>query len=366
VPFQYCSEEARARAAPLQTERTAIPEHPVTEPRTLIGFAITEHCNLRCPHCIRDDVTTIRSLESGLIASVLDQARALFGQVAASFTGGEPLLHDEFERIIADCAERDVPYRFVSNGWHLKRILPLLRRYRPTSIRLSLSGATESTHDGDRGRDSFRRVLMGVALLTAEAIPCYLSMVVDRRNRHELRAAADLAEALGCLGIGFILPQPTPGSAERDSDLDPDEWWAVTREIHALTAHGGRRTAITIDYGHPFDGAERPCDTFAQRRLYVDTRGRLCTCCQLSNYGTNETEVVADLHQTSLVEALTAYRDRLAGLQHAQRRSTGTARVTDPFPCLRCCAASGKLTWLQDYPQSPWHAAAARRTTSAA
>jgi len=332
----------------------------------LIGFAITEHCNLRCPHCIRDDVTTVRSLEPALIASVLDQVRPLFGQVMASFTGGEPLLHEEFARIVADCDARGVTYRFVSNAWHLKRILPLLRAHRPTSIRLSLSGASETTHDADRGRDSFRRVLLGVALLTAEAIPCHLSMVVDRRNRHELRAAADLAESLGCLGLGFILPQPTPGAAERDSDLGPDEWWAVTREVQALGAEPERRTTITLDYGHPFAGAERACDTFAHRRLYVDARGRLCTCCQLSCYGTNEAEVVADLHDTALADALRTYRDRLHALEHEQRRPLSGGSVTDPFPCLRCCRASGKLAWLHGYSHSPWHGAVTRSVTSAA
>lgn len=332
----------------------------------LLGFAITEHCNLRCPHCIRDDVTTVRSLEPALIASVLDQARPLFGRVMASFTGGEPLLHEEFDRIVADCDDRGVPYRFVSNGWHLKRVLPLLRTHRPASIRLSLSGASEATHDGDRGRDSFRRVLLGVALLTAEEIPCYLSLVVDRRNRHELRLAADLAESLGCLGIGFILPQPTPGAAERDSDLGPEEWWTVTREIRALGAEPGRRTTITLDYGYPFDGPEQACDTFARRRLYVDTRGRLCTCCQLSCYGTNETEVVADLHATALADAVVTYHARLAALERDQQPSSDSTCVTDPFPCLRCCRASGKLAWLSEHSRSPWHRAAPGFVTSAA
>jgi MoaA/NifB/PqqE/SkfB family radical SAM enzyme len=331
----------------------------------LIGFAITEHCNLRCPHCIRDDVTTVRSLEPELIGSILDQARPIFGPVAASFTGGEPLLHDDFERIVVDCSSRSVPYRFVSNAWHVKRIVPLLRQYPPASVRLSLSGASEATHDADRGRDSYRRVLLGVAMLTAEKIPCYLSMVIDRRNRRELRTAADLAESLGCLGIGFILPQPTPGSAERDSDLGPDEYWAVTREIQALRGEGGRRTEITIDYGYPFDGAEHPCDTFSGRRLYVDTRGRLCTCCQLSNYGTTETEVVADLHDATLADGYEMYRTRLGALRQAQRPTASRHDITGPFPCLRCCRASGKLSWLRDYSQSPWHLAAARSVTPA-
>jgi MoaA/NifB/PqqE/SkfB family radical SAM enzyme len=332
----------------------------------LVGFAVTEHCNLRCPHCIRDDVTTVRSLEPELIASVLDQAAALFGTVAASFTGGEPLLHPEFNHIVAACADRRVPYRFVSNAWHLKRVIPLLRRHPPHSVRLSLSGGSERTHDADRGRGSFRRVLLGAALLTNERIPAYLSMVIDRRNRHELTAAADLAEQLGCLGIGFILPQPTPGSAARDSDLPAEDWLPTTRAVRALAAEPGRRTEVSLDYGHPFEGAEAPCETFARRRIYVDTKGRLCTCCQLSGFGFNETDVVADLHDVPLAVAYERYADRLAALERAQRPQPDDPRMTDPFPCLRCAAASDKLEWLALHPGSHWHQAARRTITSAA
>src|SRR5690348_17672857 len=157
-----------------------------------LGLALTEHCNLRCPHCIRDDVTTVRSLDAALIESVLDQALELYGEgggsVTASFTGGEPLLHPEFHRIVAACAVRGVPYRFVSNGWHVKRLMPLFDRYPPEAVRLSLSGATQAVHDAERGRDSFRRVLVAVALFTSRRIPASLSIVIDRRDRHQLRA----------------------------------------------------------------------------------------------------------------------------------------------------------------------------------
>src|SRR3954470_2274448 len=103
-----------------------------------LGFALTQHCNLRCPHCIRDDVTTVQSLSYELVASVLHQARALYGPVPVSFTGGEPLLHPRFGDLIALLAAESHPYRFVSNGWHLARALPHLDRYRPTAVRLSL------------------------------------------------------------------------------------------------------------------------------------------------------------------------------------------------------------------------------------
>lgn len=328
----------------------------------VLGFAVTEHCNLRCPHCIRDDVTTVRSLEPWLIEKVTDEALSLFGSTIASLTGGEPLLHERFGRITETFAERDVPYRFVTNGWHLRRAMPLLDRHPPMSVRLSLSGASEEVHDAERGRGSFERVLLSVALLTSRRIPTYLSIIVDRRTRHQIGEAADLAEALGCNGVSYILPQPTPGSAERDSDLRPEDWLPVRREVERLAAEPGRRSRISLDYGAPFEGPERPCDTFALRRIYVDTRGRLCTCCQLSNYGFNESEAVADLHDTGLAEALDLYLKRVALLRRAQRPEPGEGHLTDPFPCLRCCGATGKLDWLASYPESAWRSAAEDRS----
>jgi MoaA/NifB/PqqE/SkfB family radical SAM enzyme len=301
----------------------------------------------------------------------LDQATELFESLAVSLTGGEPLLHESFEGVVDSITGRGIPYRFVTNGWFLSRVVPLLRYHKPESVRLSLSGASEETHDRERGRGSFRRVLTGVALLTNDQVPCYLSMVVDRRVIHELSAAVELAESLGCLGMSFILPQPTPGSASRDSDLGPSDWRAVTRKVRHLAGSGSDATEIKLDYGYPFDGDEMPCETLKRERVYVDARGRLCECCQLSAYGCNETEVVADLNQVQLAHAMEMYDVRMIALSEERKPDPASPRVTDAFPCLRCAAARGKLKWLCDYPLSPWfevsrhgHSAKPRRQSS--
>lgn len=323
----------------------------------LLGFAITEHCNLRCPHCIRDDVTTVRNLDHDLIVRTVDQARVLWGEVTVSMTGGEPTIHPEWDRIIASLHARGVGYRFVSNGWHMRRLMPGLDRHPPLAVRLSLSGADEAVHDAERGRGSFRRVLLAVALLTSRRIPTSLGLVVDRRDRHQLRQAADLAEALGCVSLHFALAQPVPGSAARDSDLAPREWYGARDEILAL-AREGRRTAVLLDYGAPFDGPEPACDTFEHRRVYVDARGRLSLCCQLSEYGENEADVVADLGRTGLLEAWPRYAARLEELRDASRALAARGGEHDRFPCIRCARALGKMEWVRQYPGSPWHAAA--------
>jgi MoaA/NifB/PqqE/SkfB family radical SAM enzyme len=325
----------------------------------LLGLAITEHCNLRCPHCIRDDVTTVRNLDAGLILRTVDQARLLWDEVAASITGGEPTLHPEWERIIAGLHERGVSYRFVTNGWHMKRLMPVLDRYPPARVRVSLSGADEAVHDGERGRGSFRRVLLAVALLTSRQIPTSLGFVVDRRDRHQLREAADLAEALGCNSIDFALAQPVPGSAARDSDLAPRDWYAARDEIHALAAEN-RRTHVGLDYGAPSDGPEATCATFAEERIYVDAHGRLSLCCQLSEYGSNEADIVADLNTSSLLDVWPRYQEALQA-QLAASRPRGDDPF-DAFPCIRCARALGKMSWIAGYPASPWAGAATPHT----
>lgn len=320
-----------------------------------LGFALTEHCNLRCPHCIRDDVTTVRNLSADLLFRTVDAARALVGDVTVSMTGGEPTLHPDWDRIVAGLAERGVPYRFVTNGWHMRRLMPGLTRHPPESVRVSLSGATEAVHDGDRGRGSFRRVLLAVALLTSRRVPTALSMVVDRRDRHQLRTAADLAEGLGCTRVHFILPQPVPGSVERDSDIPPAEWPGIRDELRAIAAEPHRRTHVQLDYGFPFEGPEAPCESFEGKRAYVDARGRLSLCCQLSEYGNNDRDVVADLTVTPFEEVWPRY---LAGLAALRRESRPRGEALDEFPCMRCARSLGKTAWLRDFPEGPWVEAA--------
>jgi MoaA/NifB/PqqE/SkfB family radical SAM enzyme len=325
----------------------------------LLGFALTQHCNLRCPHCIRDDVLTVRSLEPSLVIKACDDALELFGNVTASFTGGEPTLHPGWDQIVAALAERGIAYRLVTNGWHMRRMMPSFDRWPPAYVRLSLSGATQETHDADRGRDSFRRVLLAVALLTSRQIPTALSIVIDRRVRHEVREAADLAESLGCLRLHYILPQPVPGSVERDSDLSPAEWRVVRAEIDEIARDPQRRTAIQLDYGAPaVEGeAELVCDTMSLKRLYVDANGCVSLCCQLSEYGFSDSDVVADLHEVSLRDAWATYLDAMARLR-AKAAPANFSGELATFPCLRCAHALGKLNWLAESAPSPWQAMA--------
>lgn len=325
--------------------------------RVNLGFALTQHCNLRCPHCIRDDVTTFAELDVDLVLRVLDEARERVDEVFAGFTGGEPMLHQQWPRLIEELGRREIPYTMVSNGWHMRRFIPLLDRHAPYHVRLSLSGADEAVHDADRGRDSFRRVLLATALLTSRRVPVSYSIIVDRRTRQQLAEALRLSEQMGVIELHYILPQPVPASAERNTDLPPEEWWTVRRELDALSRAGAGLTRVRVDYGAPFIGAPFECDSMKLSRMYVDVHGRMSTCCQLSEYGGNETDVVADLNVMSFGEACDEQVRRIAELKQISA-PRGPDDALAAFPCMRCARATGKLSWLGNFPQSAWSAAA--------
>lgn len=324
------------------------------QPLTL-AFELSNLCNLHCTHCIRGShQSKVEHLDLALFRSILDQAATRFGPLAVVFTGGEPLASDLFTPAVEELLARGIPYRFVTNGWLIPRHLPTLLRHRPTFVRISLSGATEATHDRQRGKGSFRRALLAAATLLSRGIRADMSMVVTRDSRTELAEAVALANALGTAEFHFILPQPTPESALDGSDLAPAEWDIVADEVRALAA--ASPATIGLDYGTAQTQPGPACDTMAQRHLYVDARGRAPFCCQLSRYGSGSETVLGDLATESLTAIFARGTAAYASFNAETERlhQIGKRDSLDAYPCLSCARRHGQTGFLADFPDHPW------------
>lgn len=324
-----------------------------------IGFELSNLCNLHCDHCIRGSVqSTIDHLDLDLFRSVIDQARTLVPDIGVVFTGGEPLAAPFFPEAVNALAARDTPYRFVTNGWLVPRHIALLTEHRPAFVRISLSGGTEHTHDASRGRGSFRRALLGAAVLMTRGIRAELSMVVTRSSRGELSDAVAVAAELGVPELHFILPQPTPESVEHDLDLSPREWDEATEQVRRLA----RASPVTIglDYGTRIPAPRERCRTMAVRQIYVDARGRVPFCCQLARYGTGDEPVVGDLRVEPLADviarAFSSYEEFHVIMR--ARAARGATDDVDEFPCLSCARHHGQTGFLAAHPSHPWAALA--------
>ena len=326
-----------------------------------LAFELSNLCNLHCTHCIRGShQEQVDHLDLRLFRRILDEAGEQFGQLSVVFTGGEPLASDLFPAAVEELGARGIPYRFVTNGWLVPRHLPLLQRYPPAYVRISLSGASEETHDRQRGRGSFRRALLAAATLLSRGLRAEMSMVVTRDSRRELAAAVSLANALGTHEFHFILPQPTPESALDESDLAPWEWDLVADEVRALAAQSA--AVIGLDYGTSLPQPRPACDTMAQRHVYVDARGRVPFCCQLSRYGSGSEMIVGDLTAESLATVFArgteSYREHAR--ESERLHQMGKQDALDDYPCLSCARRHGQTSFLADFPDHPWARLAAQ------
>ena len=328
-------------------------EPPIRRPLD-VGFELTNLCNLHCTHCIRgSQQERLDHLDLALFQRVLDQASRLFSPLAVVFTGGEPLASPLFPAAVEELRARGIAWRFVTNGWHIPRHLPLLLRHRPQFVRISLSGGSARTHDAQRGKGSFRRALLAAAVLMSRGVRTEMSMLVTRDSRGELRDVLQLATDIGIAGLHFILPQPTPETALEGNDLAPAEWDAAADEIRALSP--GSAMPVVLDYGTD-ETPRRTCRTMAARQLYIDARGQVPFCCQLSRYGSGPDPIIGDLTTESLetvfMRAEAAYAS--FGAETTRLHQIGRTDALDAYPCLSCARRHGKTGFLADFPEHPW------------
>lgn len=318
----------------------------------IIGFHLTDRCQLDCQHCLRDPAQAPKDLPLPLLRKVLAEAKAVYRTAQIALTGGEPTLHPELEGILDALVESELHFHLVTNGKRFTRLLELLRedprrRALLTAVNFSLDGADEATHDTIRGQGSFREVMLGATLCTAHAIPFTLQMVVNAKNAHQIEAMGLLASHLGAARVSFSMLQATGTHHDAALYLSARDWRSVQDRIERLGA------TIKLPVNMP-EGFYQPqpfhvCEPFASRELHVDVEGRLNLCCQHSGIPGDgrRDDIAGDLRELSLVEA----HGRLLSIIHqAQadklaRLAEGPLGAWEHFPCNDCMKRFGKPYW---------------------
>lgn len=316
------------------------------QPWTL-GIELTGHCDLRCKHCLRSDLATVVELPVDFVGSLLDQALVL-GRPHIALTGGEVTLHSRFFDILRAIDERGLTFHFVTNGNRYPAVreglLPFLGRSL-TGFTVSLDGATQATHDRVRGKGSFHRATMAIALAVRDGFSIVVQMAVNPGNRHELEAMAELCRDLGVSLLVYAHTQPTERASRNQLAMLPEEHGALDREVAALGARVG--LPVTLSSGHYDPNPLAHCQTLRHESFNVDCHGRLTFCCQLSGVAgaPKDADVIADLNERSFVEAIEAQLEAGRALLSSKLRHLA-AEPDDPYRgyhCHYCLGYFGKL-----------------------
>ena len=199
-----------------------IQEKPLQE----LLIETTTACNLSCRHCGSACVGEGIEVDADAVCSVLDELASGFPKMGKRlprivFSGGEPTLHPELERMLSHAKERGFITGVVTNGTTIDAgragMLARLADY----VSISIDG-TEETHAILRGDDKpYRLSMAGIRnLMEAGRKPSILTVV----GKFNIDSLPEMKQTFEELGIGtWRLSAVDPfGRALDNPDILPD------------------------------------------------------------------------------------------------------------------------------------------------
>lgn len=298
-----------------------------------VDIELTERCNNACRHCYinlpSQDVEAQRSELSTEEVERFLRETAAAGALAVSFTGGEPLLRQDFERLYLTARRLGLQVMIATNAVLITEGLADLFAHVPPllPIRITVYGMSEESYEAVSSvKGSYGRFLEGVAHLEERGVPIELVGTALHQVSEEVTDldawAADIVDAEGPPGlITFLYLR-----AHRDSCAKNDVIRGLRREPEEAIAF------LSTHRPHYINGLREMCqrimapagdvlfDCGAGHSVSLGASGFLHPCLSL-----HSPETSYDWRHGSLQEALEDFFVRLR-----------TRTATDPEYLLRC------------------------------
>jgi MoaA/NifB/PqqE/SkfB family radical SAM enzyme len=148
----------------------------------MIIINLTKKCNLRCKTCLREEYGSEKDLSFTIFKKLLNELKQMsFSEI--SITGGEPCLHNEFEKYISYAVSLNIGVAFISNGTLMDKYAFLFKKYRKhiKGFYISIDGATKKTHESIRINGNFEKSIDSLKfLIKKKSIPQLLFVFVIR------------------------------------------------------------------------------------------------------------------------------------------------------------------------------------------
>jgi selenobiotic family peptide radical SAM maturase len=158
-----------------------------------LQWHITQACDLHCRHCYDRDQYKSLSLQQEI--AILDDlaefcaSHNIHGQV--TFTGGNPLLHPNFEKLYQEAAERGFTTAILGNPTSREQI-ERLNAIQPLAFyQVSLEGLEEH-NDYMRGKGHFKKIMAFLDLLQELDVFSMVMLTLTRVNMDQVLPLADI------------------------------------------------------------------------------------------------------------------------------------------------------------------------------
>ena len=176
------------RAAVRGALAIASPTNPM-----LVQMVVTRRCNLSCGYCNEyDDVSD--PLSTTALEERIDYIASL-GTLVLTFTGGEPLLHPDLDRLVARAVSHGMVVTTITNGYPVtKRWIERLNQAGLSWIQISIDNLVPN----DVSQKSFSKIKHKLELLRDHAkFGVNVNAVLGSSPTADTRTLVDEVEKLG-------------------------------------------------------------------------------------------------------------------------------------------------------------------------
>jgi MoaA/NifB/PqqE/SkfB family radical SAM enzyme len=157
-----------------------------------LDIELTERCNNVCLHCLinrpeHDESARVREMDTDFVKNLLRQAADL-GCLMVRFTGGEPLLREDFAELYLYARRLGMRVILFTNGRLItEELADLLARVPPGRwVEVSVYGMHPASYDASAGaKGSFIEFRRGVERLRVRGIPFVVKGAILPANKNE-------------------------------------------------------------------------------------------------------------------------------------------------------------------------------------
>ncbi len=175
-----------AECQPYRLARTKIPRDFHLRTPLIVWLELTRRCNLTCPHCFVDAGSPYASeANTDEIFALLDELKAM-NVFSVVLTGGEPLLHRDFLRILHYAHDLGFIISVATNGTLITQELIDQLPREDLIVSVSLDGFT--SHQTIRGKTDFDTIAQKLLLLKRNGIFTTVMTTLLKTNIDEVNA----------------------------------------------------------------------------------------------------------------------------------------------------------------------------------
>lgn len=209
-----------------------------------IDWAITGRCNLKCGHCSTNYQQELSFEDSCRLAEEITELNPQW----VIIQGGEPLLKEGLCELLMKMKALDI--YLITNGMLLNKSLIKFLKEVNVKIIFSMDGSTKSIYESTKIGANFEKLLQTIKLASYENIFYGTTVVLSKRNIHQIKELIELTEKHNGRFITFIPLQPFG-----EDELYYNNY-AMSKEEHKQALiniyKDSKKKSIQVFYDEPF------------------------------------------------------------------------------------------------------------------